>query len=89
MRTQAYSQRHLITIGEVASAIAIARGTAGVEELRWLNAQQVMDAHYNLPSCAPSSRRTSSQAAWASQVVASRAARAMSQRPRRSWSSSR
>ena len=38
-QTSAYSQRHLITIGEVASAIAIARGTAGLEELRWL-AQQ-------------------------------------------------
>lgn len=38
-QTSTYSQRHLITVAEVASAIAVARGTAGLEELRWL-AQQ-------------------------------------------------
>jgi len=52
MRTQAYSQRHLITIGEVASAIAIARGTAGLEELRWL-AQQAANGLLTAPLYPP------------------------------------
>lgn len=38
-RTQTYSPSHLITLAEIATAIAIARGTAGLEELHWL-AQQ-------------------------------------------------
>lgn len=38
-RAQAFSPSHLITLAEIASAIAIARGTAGLEELHWL-AQQ-------------------------------------------------
>lgn len=33
-RAQDYSQRHLITLAEIANAIAIARGTAGHDELR-------------------------------------------------------
>lgn len=33
-RTQAYSQRHLISVAEIANAVAIARGTDGHKELR-------------------------------------------------------
>lgn len=39
MTTQAYSQRHLISVAELASAIATARGTAGIDELRELARQ--------------------------------------------------
>ncbi|MBP3980519.1 hypothetical protein J8G26_07195 [Acidovorax sp. JG5] len=38
-RTQTCSPSHLIALAEIATAIAIARGTAGLEELHWL-AQQ-------------------------------------------------
>ena len=44
MTTRAYSQRHLISVAELASAIAIARGTTGVDELREL-ARQAEDGN--------------------------------------------
>lgn len=56
MTTQAYSQRHLISVAELASAIATARGTAGIDELRELARQAEGGLLATLPLYPPHQR---------------------------------